>query len=66
MKPSIEIAVKTADALDISLDYLVSNSSLITKDKKILQRIEDIINMPEQECNQIFSVIDALIRDYGL
>ena len=64
MKPSIEIAVKIANALNISLDYLVGNSNLIFKDKKVLQRIEDIIDMPEQDRNQVFSVIDALIRDF--
>ena len=64
MKPSIEIAVKIANALNISLDYLVGNSNLIFKDKKVLQRIEDIIEMPEQDRNQVFSVIDALIRDF--
>ena len=64
MKPSIEIAVKIANALNISPDYLVGNSNLIFKDKKVLQRIEDIIEMPEQDRNQVFSVIDALIRDY--
>ena len=64
MKPSIEIAVKIANALNISFDYLVGNSNLIFKDKKVLQRIEDIIEMPEQDRNQVFSVIDALIRDF--
>jgi len=64
MKPSIEIAVKIANALNISLDYLVGNSNLIFKDKKVIQRIENIIEMPEQDRNQVFSVIDALIRDY--
>lgn len=64
MKPSIEIAVKIANALNISLDYLVGNSNLIFKDKKVIQRIEDILEMPEQDRNQVFSLIDALIRDY--
>ena len=34
------------------------------KDKKIVERIEDIANMPDNEQKQIFNVIDALIRDY--
>ncbi len=62
--PSVEIANKIAKALDVSLDYLVGNNSVIVKDKRILQRMESIADMPNIEQQQIFSVIDALIRDY--
>ncbi|MBN4048494.1 helix-turn-helix transcriptional regulator [Flavobacteriaceae bacterium AH-315-O20] len=62
--PSVEIANKIAQALDVSLDYLVGNNSII-KDKKILKRIEAIADMPNNEQNQIFNVIDALLRDYN-
>ncbi|NAS31786.1 helix-turn-helix domain-containing protein [Flavobacteriaceae bacterium R38] len=62
--PSVEIANKIALALEVSLDFLVGNTSTIVKDKKILQRIEDISNMPNEEQNQLFNVIDALIRDF--
>lgn len=62
--PSVEIANKIAQALEVSLDYLVGNNSVMVKDKKIVERIEDIASMPDNEQKQIFSVIDALIRDY--
>ncbi|TRX35077.1 helix-turn-helix domain-containing protein [Flavobacterium restrictum] len=62
--PSVEIANKIAQALGVSLDYLVGNNSVMVKDKKIVERIEDIASMPDSEQKQIFSVIDALIRDY--
>lgn len=62
--PSVEIANKIANALDVSLDYLVGNHSIIVKDKKILERIENINAMPDNEQQQVFNVIDALIRDY--
>ena len=65
VKPSIEVASKIAKALDISLDYLVGNASTVVKDKKILERIEAIADMPTDNQNQIFNVIDALIRDYN-
>jgi transcriptional regulator with XRE-family HTH domain len=32
--PSVEVAAKIADALEVSLDYLVSTSSFVVKDKK--------------------------------
>jgi transcriptional regulator with XRE-family HTH domain len=63
--PSVEIANKIALALDVSLDYLVGNNSVIVKDKKILKRIETIDAMPNNEQVQIFNVIDALIRDFN-
>jgi len=62
--PSVEIANKIAKALDVSLDYLVGNASTVVKDKKILERIEAIADMPADNQNQIFNVIDALIRDH--
>lgn len=62
--PSVEIANKIANALEVSLDYLVGNASAVVKDKKILERIETIAEMPQGEQAQIFSVIDALIRDF--
>lgn len=63
VKPSIEVAMKIADTLDISLDYLVGKSSS-EMDKNTLKRIEEVSNLPEDAKNQMFMVIDALIRDY--
>ena len=48
------------------MDYLVGNNSVIVKDKKILERIEAIAEMPANEQNQVFNVIDALLRDYNV
>ena len=62
--PSVEIANKIALALDVSLDYLVGNNSILIMDKKITQRMEDIADMSDVGQKQIFNVIDALIRDY--
>lgn len=62
--PSVDMANKIAQALDVSLDYLVGNNSVIVTDKKILERVETIATMPEEEQVQIFNVIDALLRDF--
>ncbi len=37
---------------------------MVFKDKKILERIETIATIPVKEQEQLFSVIDALIRYY--
>lgn len=63
MKPSIEIAAKIADALDVSLDFLMGLSSDLVKDKKMVNRLEDIKKLPEKEREKIFEYIDLIIRD---
>ena len=64
MMPSIEIASKIAEALEVSLDFLVGNSSILVKDKNILNRIEDIAKLPSQKQGELFNVLDAYLRDY--
>jgi len=63
MKPSIEIAAKIAEALDVSLDYLMGLASDQIKDKKMVNRLEDIKKLPEKEREKIFDYIDLVIRD---
>jgi len=63
MKPSIEIAAKIAEALDVSLDFLMGLSSELAKDKKMVNRLEDIKKLPEKERDKIFEYIDLIIRD---
>lgn len=64
MVPSIEIATKIAEALDVSLDFLVGNSSLLVKDKSILVRMKDIAKLPSTKRSELFNVLDAYLRDY--
>jgi transcriptional regulator with XRE-family HTH domain len=63
MKPSIDTAKKLADALEVSLDYLVGDAELKVLDKKTLQRIQDIEKLPEDERKVIYKVLDSLLRD---
>lgn len=63
VKPSIEVAMKIADILEVSLDFLVGKTSLEI-DKNTLKRIEEVSKLPADAKNQVFMVIDALIRDY--
>jgi hypothetical protein len=64
MMPSVEIATKIADALAVSLDFLVGKSSLIVKDTNILERMEDIAKLPEDKKIELFNVMDAYLRDF--
>lgn len=63
IKPSIEVVLKIADVLKVSVDYLVGNTSL-ELDKRFLKRIEDLSKMPDEEKNSLIKVIDAYIRDF--
>lgn len=52
-----------ADALQVSLDYIVGKTSLEV-DQNTLQHIEEIGNLPKSAKEQIYLVIDALIRHF--
>jgi transcriptional regulator with XRE-family HTH domain len=61
--PSVEVAAKIAKALNISLDYLVEliDSEL---DRAILTRMNDIACLTDHDQQQVFTVVDALVRDF--
>lgn len=60
MLPSIEIARKIADILDISLDYLTGKVD-VEMDKSTRSRILEVSKFEEADREHIFSVIDAFI-----
>ncbi|WP_370901299.1 helix-turn-helix domain-containing protein [Chryseobacterium gossypii] len=62
IKPSIEVASKLADALEVTLDYLLGKSDNMTLDKKSLQRLQDIEQLLEEDKKNIFYTIDNLIK----
>lgn len=64
VKPSIEVAIKIADTLEISLDFLVGKTSM-ELDNTVLKRIEELSKLPKDAKDQVLQVIDALIRDFN-
>jgi transcriptional regulator with XRE-family HTH domain len=60
--PSIEVAKKMADALDVSLDYLTGGTSTMVKDKKMLYRSELLQKVSQKERDTILHVLDALLQ----
>ena len=62
IKPSIDVAAKLADALGVTLDYLLGKSDNMVLDKKNLKRLEDIEQLPEEDKHHIFYTIDNLIK----
>jgi hypothetical protein len=54
--------IKIADALGVSIDFLVGKTS-VELDTKTLNRIQDIQRLEERDKDNIFELIDAFIRD---
>jgi transcriptional regulator with XRE-family HTH domain len=63
IKPSIEVVQKIADALEVSIDYLVGKTNMML-DKQTLDRLEDIARLPEEKKNYLFGLIDMCLRDF--
>ncbi len=62
MTPSVEMAKKITDALDVSLDFLVGKTDVLL-DGKILNRIIEIQKLSADEQKTVFSFLDAFLRD---
>ena len=63
LSPSIEVAKKIADALEVTLDYLVGEGVNSKFDKSTLKRIEEIQQLEEDKKKTLFDVIDTFIRE---
>jgi transcriptional regulator with XRE-family HTH domain len=58
--PSIEIARKISEVLDVSLDFLTGRAD-VQMDNTTRERILEVSKFSEQDKEHIFSVIDAFI-----
>jgi len=62
VNPSIEVVIKIADQLEVSIDYLVGKTDLLL-DSGLTKRITDIQKLDEDERKHVFALLDAFIRD---
>ena len=62
VKPSIDVATKMAEALEVSLDYLVGLAD-VELDNAITKKIISIQSLNEEDKSMVFKTIDALLRD---
>lgn len=60
VKPSIEMATKIAEALQISLDFLVGKTDW-ELDNGTLKRIQAISKLPEKEKEHVYVFLDSFI-----
>lgn len=65
MNPSIDTAKKLADLLSTTVGYLLGETEddQLLKDPKMMERLKDIKSFAEQEKNQIYFTLDAVIRE---
>jgi transcriptional regulator with XRE-family HTH domain len=63
VRPTIEMALKISQALDISLDYLTGSTDL-ELDKNAVNRIQELSKLSEKDQDYIYVTLDALIRDF--
>jgi len=61
--PSIEMAVKLSDALNVSVDYLLGKERFAKYDKETVQRLQEIQNLDDRTRDTLFSIIDTFVRD---
>jgi transcriptional regulator with XRE-family HTH domain len=61
--PSVDAAKKIADALGVSLDYLVGEGINSKFDKKTVKRLNDIEQLEDDKRKTLFDLIDTYIRD---
>jgi len=65
VKPSIEVAAKIADILDVSLDFLIGNVA-VEVESQLLKRIIEVQQMNDEDKEHILYTLDALIKSVKL
>ncbi len=65
VKPSIEMATQLAEALEVSLDYLVGSTDILLE-KSIVNRVLDIQKLKENDKQDVFALLDAFIKQTKL
>jgi len=63
IKPSIDTAKNIADALGVTIDYLIGTSDKMVLDKKMLERFEQIDHLTPEDKEKVIYFIDMAIRD---
>lgn len=63
IKPSIDVVIKIADALEVSIDYLIGRSS-IELDKEVTERLRRISALTNEDKTFLYNMIDMALRDF--
>jgi transcriptional regulator with XRE-family HTH domain len=65
MTPSIEVAGKLADALDVTVDFLIGAHDMegLLKDRTMLARWQALDELSREDRERILFMVDGLVRD---
>jgi transcriptional regulator with XRE-family HTH domain len=63
ISPSIEVVSKIADALEVSIDYLIGKTKMVL-DADTMRRLEDISTLSEENKKFVLNMIDMALRDF--
>ena len=63
ISPSIEAVAKIADALEVSVDYLIGKTKM-ELDKETIRRFEDIAALSQENKRFVLNLIDMALRDF--
>jgi transcriptional regulator with XRE-family HTH domain len=63
ISPSVEVVSKIADALEVSVDYLLGKTTM-ELDKQALKRLEDISTLAPENKKFVLNLIDMALRDF--
>ena len=61
--PSIDVVANIADALEVSIDFLIGRTSL-RLDQDAIKPLENISELSELNKNFILNMIDMALRDF--
>jgi len=60
--PSVEVARKIANTLNVSLDFLVGNTDL-RLDTDVLNKIQEIQQLPKEDKSHLFYLVDNILQN---
>jgi hypothetical protein len=60
-KPSIEVDIKIASTLEVTIDYLVGKTTF-ELDYNTMNRLQDIKKLVQDDTAHIFALLDAFIQ----
>ena len=64
--PSIEVAAKIADALGVTLDYLIKDGEYEQIDEDTLKRLKEVQKLSSEDKEHVFALLDAFIKQTKL
>jgi len=55
------VAARIADAVNVTVDYLICHSDNMVVDRNLLRRMEDIEALPNEEKDKVYYFIDMAL-----